>query len=144
MLVFAVSGIAVNHKDDWNPNYQVKEQVIQLPVIQWQQDNDEILAKQILSFIDHEVQIKATYWAAPNKFKIFLKNDGSINVNFEIDELVYERIVARPFFQSINRLHLNETHTAWVIFSDLFSGLFIFLAMSALFMVKGKNSAWRG
>jgi len=31
VIIFAVSGIAVNHKDDWNPNYRIEQVVISAP-----------------------------------------------------------------------------------------------------------------
>ena len=39
-------------------------------------------------------------------------------------------------------LHLNIASKRWITFSDIYEGLLIFLALSALFMVKGKYSAW--
>ncbi|TMN87147.1 hypothetical protein CWB72_16810 [Pseudoalteromonas phenolica] len=142
VLVFAVSGIAVNHKDDWNPNYQVTHKLIQAPVTKWHETSDEILLSQIFNYIDEGLEVKATYWASPTEFKVFLKSDGNITLNLDNHQLIFEHIEARPVFQAINRLHLNETHKAWIVFSDLFAGLLIFLAISALFMVKGKYSPW--
>jgi hypothetical protein len=39
-------------------------------------------------------------------------------------------------------LHLNVASKGWITFSDIYEGLLTFLALSAIFMVKGKYSAW--
>jgi hypothetical protein len=39
-------------------------------------------------------------------------------------------------------LHLNVASKGWITFSDIYEGLLIFLALSAIFMVKGKYRSW--
>ncbi|MEM5550064.1 PepSY-associated TM helix domain-containing protein [Pseudoalteromonas neustonica] len=140
ILIFSVSGIAVNHKDDWNPNYRVDVTHIDAAGTQWHEENDSELILQVLSHVEANVEVKASYWSAKDEFKVFLKNGNNLSVNLAISSITYERIEARHIFQAFNRLHLNETKESWVIFSDIFAGLLIFLALSGLFMVKGKYS----
>ena len=137
-IIFCVSGIAVNHNDDWNPNYKVVRDVIQVPATQWDDVNDRNLIQQVMSKVETESKVKASYWAAPNHFKVFLKDNGNLSLNLDKNTIVFERIEARPIFQAFNRLHLNEAHKSWVIFSDIFAAMLLFLAISALFMVKGE------
>lgn len=142
VIIFAVSGIAVNHKDDWNPNYQVSHQQINVSDETWQLDNDELLIEQIISHADVSEPVKASYWVSPQEFKVFLKNGNNLSLKLNKDIISYEAIEPRHVFQAFNRLHLNETNASWVIFSDIFAGLLLFLAISGLFMLKGKNSPW--
>lgn len=70
--VFAVSGIAVNHLDDWNANYVVTVERFILSPQTWQQHNDQLLAEQIRHQVTTNADIKATHWESPNHFKVFL------------------------------------------------------------------------
>ncbi len=143
VLIYAISGIAVNHRDDWNPNFYVARDTIATPQVNWDTVNDNVLIQQVLEQVDGQFEVKASYWQSPSQFKVFLENDGNLSLNLSQNTIVFERIKARPVFQAFNRLHLNETHKSWIIVSDIFAGLLIFLALSALFMVKGKYSPWR-
>ena len=142
VIIFAVSGIAVNHKDDWNPNYRVEQAVISVSAQKWSLDNDTKLINQLLAISEVNEKVKASYWVSPTQFKLFFKNGNNLLLNLKDQQIVYEKITPRHVFQAFNRLHLNETNASWVIFSDIFAGLLLFLAISGLFMIKGKNSPW--
>lgn len=142
VLIYAISGIAVNHKNDWNPNYQVSREELVLTEQAWATDNDALLTQQLVEQLAGQFEIKTTYWQSPNQFKVFLQSDGNLSLNLENNTVIIERIEARPFFQALNRLHLNETHASWVVVSDIFAAMLIFLSLSALFMVRGKHSPW--
>ena len=140
-IVFAVSGIALNHRDHWNPNYIVErlEQPIRfsdaLP-------EPEIQAKLLQQF-DIDEQVKASYWESPAQYKLFFEKGGTLSVNFNKANAVFEKVSSRPIFKEFNTLHLNEVGQGWIIFSDIYAGVLLFLALSGLFMVKGNNSPWR-
>ncbi|MGO3299970.1 MAG: PepSY-associated TM helix domain-containing protein, partial [Pseudoalteromonas sp.] len=142
VIIFAVSGIAVNHKNDWNPNYHVEQKVIPVPTQNWTLNNDEQLISQVLTTSQLDEKVKASYWASPTQFKVFFNNGSNLSFNLKEQQIIYEHIAPRHVFQAFNRLHLNETKTSWVIFSDTFAALLIFLALSGLFMIKGKHSPW--
>ena len=140
-VVFAISGIAVNHIEDWNPNYQVDKSTQKIS-INSQQKNSEQLDQLILKQLGIQQPIKTTFWESENRYKIFLEKDTTIVLNFKQQVATIEAVTLRPIISSFNRLHLNEVSQAWVYFSDFFAVLLLFLAFSAMFMVKGKNSVW--
>ncbi|BDF93500.1 PepSY-associated TM helix domain-containing protein [Pseudoalteromonas sp. KAN5] len=142
VIIFAVSGIAVNHKDDWNPNYRVEQAIAPISTQNWSLDNDEKLISQLLVTSQIDEKVKASYWASPTQFKVFFKNGNNLLLNLKDQQIIYEKITPRHMFQAFNRLHLNETKASWIIFSDAFAALLIFLALSGLFMIKGKHSPW--
>ncbi|MCH1925749.1 PepSY-associated TM helix domain-containing protein [Shewanella sp. C32] len=142
-IVFAVSGIAVNHIRDWNPNYSVSQTQQQLTPQPWQQLSDSELEQQMLQAADTQLPKKTSYWSSANEFKLFLQNGSNLTLDTEHSVLHAELIKPRHVLQAFNKLHLNEGHSAWVIFSDLYAAMLLFLALSALFMVKGKYSPWR-
>lgn len=140
-IIFAVSGIAVNHIDDWNPNYEVTQvsKSIQIPE---EQKESEQLNELLLTQLAFDTKIRTEFWESPNKLKLFVENETTIEINFKKQIAVIESVKQRPILSAFNRLHLNEAHKAWVIFSDLFAGLLLFLAISSFFMLKGKNSVF--
>ncbi len=143
-IVFAVSGIAVNHINDWNPNYQIERQEYAVSV---KADLSQAeLTQLMLTAVEKEqasvAKVKASYWESANEFKLFLDDASSLTINTSRQQLVYEKVTPRHLLKAFNFLHLNEGRNAWVYFSDLYACLLLFLALSSLFMVKGKRSPW--
>lgn len=139
-LVFAISGIALNHIGDWNPNYIVERS--EKHFFAKNDTSDKELNTELAALFPDSAPIKATYWESVTQYKLFFKDGGAITVNFEKETAVYEHFKERPIFREFNTLHLNEAKRGWIVFSDIYAGLLIFLALSALFMVKGKYSPW--
>lgn len=142
-IIFAVSGIAVNHIDDWNPNYAVERSEYSLPKQPWLEMDDEAINKAVINAVGTTKGFKSSYWSSAQEYRVFLKDGSNLTLNIPASSLVFEEISPRYVLQAFNRLHLNESHKSWVIFSDIYAVLLLFLAVSALFMVKGKNSPWR-
>jgi len=140
-LVFAISGIALNHIADWNPNYIVER--VEKPFTGKNTEPDEQLNKALLALFSFEGSIKATYWESVQQYKLFFQEGGTLTANFAKNTAVYEHVRERVVFKQFNTLHLNEAKKGWIVFSDIYAGLLIFLALSSLFMVKGKYSPWR-
>jgi hypothetical protein len=140
-IVFAVSGIALNHLRDWNPNYIVER--TEKAFFAKSDLPDKALNVELLALFPSNDPIKATYWESTTQYKVFFENGGAIAVNFAKKSAVYEHIRERVVFKQFNTLHLHEAKKGWIVFSDIYAGLLIFLALSSLFMVKGKYSPWR-
>lgn len=140
-LVFAISGIALNHVDDWNPNYIVDR--TEQPVFLKNTLNNDVINSYLLKKFSPKDPIKATYWESKNIYKVFFDEGSTLTVYFNKQTAVFEQIRPRVVFKQLNRLHLNEAKKGWIVFSDLYAILLVFLSLSALFMVKGKYSPWR-
>ena len=137
-LIFSISGIAVNHIDDWNPNYQVSQSTVVIQDLKQHIDSpqlDHYLVKELGLSSD----IRADFWESGTRYKLFLENDTNIFVDFETQQVTVETIRSRPILKIFNQLHLNEIKNGWVYFSDLFAVMLIFLSISALFMIRGRN-----
>jgi len=143
-LVYSVSGIALNHLDDWNPNYIIVRKEIALenpgriyPGI----TKAEVRA--ILEEIGENKGYKNHYFPQSDQLKIFLKG-GSALINIETGNGLLERVDRRPFFHEMNYLHYNP-QVSWTWISDVFAGALIILAITGLFLVRGaKGITGRG
>ncbi len=139
-IIFAVSGIAVNHIDDFNPNYAVSYEQIELPGLS--QYHEDKIQEVVLAALPFEFELRTVFWQSPEQLKLFGQNDINITADLTAETLSVERIEQRLILSTFNALHLNELKGPWTYFSDLYAIMLLFLASSALFMVKGKKGVW--
>jgi uncharacterized protein len=141
-IIYCISGIAVNHKKDWNPNYDIRFRDISLG---HSLDRSSISEEQVLAILDGYGETdgyKKFYFPDDNTLKVFIK-DGSLSVNMETGNGYIEKISKRPFFYEINFLHYNPG-SWWTWFSDAFCVGLILIAITGLFVIaKSKNSLTR-
>ncbi|OQY04834.1 MAG: hypothetical protein B6I20_02370 [Bacteroidetes bacterium 4572_117] len=137
-IIYALSGIALNHIQDWNPNYVVEIEdfntTIQLSKTLGVEEN--IL--ELLDDIDDRANYKKHYYPQSDYIKIFLRGGSSVIVNTETGEGSAEFLRKRQVFYQVNYLHYNPSEW-WMWFSDIFAGALILLAITGLFILKGKN-----
>ncbi len=103
--------------------------------------NKETLKENILRLVDeldNRKNYKQHYSPETGTIKIFLKERSSITVDIYTGEGQAEFLKKRPLFYHINSLHYNPGKN-WKWFADFFAGSLIFLALSSLFMIKGKK-----
>ncbi len=142
-IIYALSGIALNHRHEWNPNYIINQKSFKkdLNIIPGEINKD--LALDILK----ELEIKQSYrthLVAGNNFRIFFEN-GSLNYNLSEGTGNYEIIRKRPVFNQINFLHYNTPKKFWTWYSDFYAAGLIIISITGLFILKGKNGvAGRG
>lgn len=137
-LIYGLSGIALNHMSDWNPNYSVEINnfttaldLSKTPIVK-----DNIL--KLLDVVDNSKNYKKHYYPNSNQLKIFLKGGSSIMVNIRNGKGRAEYLKKRPVFYEVNYLHYNPNRI-WTWFSDAFSASLILFAITSFFMVKGKK-----
>jgi hypothetical protein len=135
-IIYAISGIALNHKNNWNPNYifDNREFTTSVPVDR-QSFNDETAMK-IIESIGTDIEYKAFHFPTGNKVTIFI-DGGFIQVK-TTGEGVIEKISKRPIFYQLNFLHYNPGRW-WKYFSDIFCIALITVTITGLFIIKGKN-----
>ena len=138
IIIYALSGIALNHRNDWNPNYSIISKTLTLKVPLDILTNEERAVDEILSEIDEKDNYRKHYFPADNELKIFLEGGGSVDINLDTGKTLYEKLKKRPVFFEVNLLHYNPGR-AWTWFSDIFSIALIILGITGLFILKGKN-----
>ncbi len=136
-IIYAVSGISLNHKNDWNPNYIFDSRTFttNIPVNRETFNNETAL--RILKTVQTENEFKTFYFPTGNKVTIFI-NGGFVQINSLTGEAVLEKISKRPLFFQINFLHYNPGRW-WKYFSDIFCVALILVTVTGLFIVKGRN-----
>ena len=83
-------------------------------------------------------RIKKHYYPNRRNLKVFL-HGGSLTINIDSGRGFLETVDRRPVFYEVNYLHYNHTKFLWTWFSDIFAGGLILLAITGLFVLRGKN-----
>jgi len=138
-LVYAISGIALNHMSDWNPNYSVETNHFKTELDLEKSTNTKENILQLLDKINHRNNYKSHYYPDPNTIKIFLKGGSSVIVNTHSGNGYAEYLKKRALIFETNYLHYNPNRI-WTWFSDIFAGALIFFVITSFFITKGKNS----
>lgn len=136
-LIYAISGIALNHKHDWNPSYIIDNRTFTTDItIDRETFNDDVAAA-IIENIGGRIQYKAFHYPAGSRVTIYIEG-GVVQMDAETGEGVIQRITKRPLFYQINFLHYNPGKW-WKYFSDIFCGALILVTITGLFILKGRN-----
>ena len=142
IIIYALSGIALNHRNDWNPNYSITTKTLTLKVPDHPYSNEDQTVTEILKQIGEDDNYRKHYFPADNELKIFLKGGGSVDIDLDTGKALYERLRKRPVFFEVNFLHYNPGRL-WTWFSDIFSIALMLLGITGLFILKGKNGIKR-
>ncbi len=141
-IIYSISGIALNHMADWNPNFKVE-------IKKFTTDKDlsksNISETKILNFLKEidadDIYKSYNYVENGTILRIYLEGRSSVTVKHSTGEVMAEFVTKRPVFFQTNYLHYNP-NVWWTWFSDIFAGALILLSITSLFMVRGRKGAW--
>lgn len=137
-IIYGISGIALNHMSDWNPNYSVTLKSFVTSLDLKKADDTKAKVLLLLDEIDDRDNYKKHYYKSSNQLKIFLKGGSSVFVDVNGKKGEVEYLKRRPIFYESNFLHYNPNRI-WTWFSDAFAAALILFAVTSFFMVKGKK-----
>ena len=140
-LVYAISGVAVNHIGQWNPSYRVERIETNIGPIT-SNPADAATVRMILARLDERGKLESSYRPDPESLQLFV--DGrSIMVQLSSGHVVHDRAIPRPGLREMNYLHLNHPKKAWTWVADLYAVALAFLAISGFVMIR-RNTLRRG
>lgn len=141
-IIYGISGIALNHMKDWDPNYVVD---IERTTTEKDLSKENISKEKVIDFLtefDAEDDFKSyNFVEGGDILRIYLSGRSSVTVRPSTGEVMAEFVKKRAVFYETNYLHYNPNNW-WMWFSDIFAGSLIFLAISSIFIVRGKKGAW--
>jgi hypothetical protein len=134
-FVYALSGLAVNHRADWDSDFErttvTHELGAPLP------DDDGAARALVLSKLAIGEAPREVYREGDSLEVIFERR--TLHVATATGHVVDEDQRPRFFLRAANWLHLNRGKKAWVYFADSYAAGLLFLATSGLFMIAGKK-----
>lgn len=136
IIVYSISGIALNHVDDWNPDFVLEIKDVKLDKIY---DAKNITDADVVSFgkLVGEVKHNVYDFPTPDQLKIYYPS-ATLHVYLKEKRAHYEHVVKRHFFYELNVIHRNSLK-GWKWASDIFAVLLILITVTGLFILKGKN-----
>lgn len=139
IIIYAVSGIVMNHRDKINPDYSidVKRYTLDgaLP------EKGGITKEQVMDLlrpIDEADNYTKHYFPEPHIMKVFLRGGSNLRVDLSTQEVVYEQLTRRHILSAMTKLHYNPGRW-WTTFADCFGIALILITLTGIFMMKGRN-----
>lgn len=142
IIAYSLSGIALNHIDDWNPDFIISKEEITLENRYQRHEITHDLIKKFSSLVG-ETSYRLYDFPSSRQVKIYYK-DATLMINLENGSGTYEKISRRPLFYQVNVLHRN-TVKWWKWISDLFAVTLIIITITGIMMLRGsKGFSGRG
>ena len=143
-LIYAISGIAVNHVQDWNPNYQVEVTRTRIEPVPEDGQSDAALATAVLGRLGVPDRYKTLFRPGAHQLRI-LREQHTIDVDLATGAVSQEFVTPRPVLHAANFLHLNHAKRIWTWVADAFAVALAVLAVTGMFLIKGpKGITGRG
>jgi len=138
-IIYAISGIVLNHfksGDFLHPDYgkSFKEFRVTLPpggVV------DKTYALNILSQVGEEEHYKS-FVQGSGYVQIFFEK-GSVYIDLTNGDAQLEKKTTRYVIKEFNLLHYNNIKKLYTWYSDVYAAAMILLAITGLFILRGKN-----
>jgi uncharacterized protein len=135
-IVYGVSGVAVNHKADWNPSYRVAKTARTIEPIQ-ASDRDAIV-REALEKLGIDQTPRNAFRPNPETLQLFFRQ-ATYSIDLPSGAVVVEAASARPVLFEFNQLHLNTPKRLWTVVADLYAVALIMLAVTGMFVLKGRT-----
>lgn len=141
-VVYALSGLAVNHIADWDPNfdnYEARHQVeVPLPA------DDAAVADRVRAALHIDDAPTEVYRSDARELSILFEG-RTLHVDLDSGAVLEDGQRPRLLLRVSNWLHLNRGKKAWTYIADGYAVFLLFLAASGMLMLPGrKGLAGRG
>lgn len=137
-VIYSISGVAVNHVDEWNPNYSIEKVTTRITPMPEMPFNAEKTTVYVLGQLGVENEVKNYFRPDSSTLQIFTEGN-TISVDLTTWTITEERVKSRTGIRETNFLHLNAPKKVWTYVADVFAVALAFMAISGLFLIKGKN-----
>ncbi|MEZ4329475.1 MAG: PepSY-associated TM helix domain-containing protein [Polyangiales bacterium] len=135
-LVYALSGLAVNHIGEWDPNFTELSRSVSLAELPEHEGDARDAA--ILAALDVTGPLDERYEEGEGAFSLRVGEDV-VYVDTQAGTARLEARRPRPLLRVANWLHLNRGKAAWTYFADAYAVGLLFLALSGLFMLPSRG-----
>jgi uncharacterized protein len=142
-FVYALSGIAVNHIKDWDPNFsQINQEYSlsdsSLKIVPGDSEQNMSAARSVLQNLSRNDSPTDVYSLDEKHLDITLEHT-TLYVDLDSETVREEGQRSRPLLRLANWLHLNRGKVAWTYIADAYAVFLLYLATSGLFMFSGRK-----
>lgn len=143
-LAYGLSGIAVNHLDDWNPNYRFDDRAVDVGPLP-AGDLPAMQAHVVAALGLDAAAVRGHFQDGPDTFRVFLGDGQEVRLAISTGRGRHKALARRAVFWEVNALHLNQLKGLWTWIADGFAVALMLLALTGLAMNKGaRGLAGRG
>jgi hypothetical protein len=143
-LAYGLSGLAVNHIEDWNPSYRFARSAFDLGPVPAGPAADQAAFVIDRLRIDPRV-VRGHFLETATDLRVFLDDGQEARLDTRTGRGQLKTITRRAVLFQVNALHLNNLKGVWTYVADLFALALMFLAITGMVMMKGKHGlAQRG
>ena len=141
ILIYAISGFVMNHRDSINPHYTVTRTQYAVSSLPLQAAFNKQAVIELMKQIDVEENYIKHYFPTQNHLKVFLKGGSSLEADLATGKVCYESLKRKPIISTMTTLHYNPGKW-WTWFADIFAISLIIITLTGVIMLKGKNGLW--
>ncbi len=134
-IVYGVSGLAVNHRADWNPSVSTARTTRTIAPVQG--DRRDALVEDALAKLGVAEKPRSSFQPNRSTLRLFFENT-TYAIDLPTGKVVVERNDPRPVLYEFNALHLNTPKRVWTLIADAYAAALIVVAFTGLFVVKGR------
>ena len=143
-VVYAISGLAVNHIEDWNPNYITEVRQVPLPPLA---ASDNLTATEAQALfaqlgITKPFNPENVFYPDERQIQVILAGNEKLTLFPAEQRAEHEVVKRRPVLHAFNFIHLNSAKKLWTWYADFYAISLLIIAITGLFMKKGKEGIW--
>lgn len=141
IIAYGVSGLAVNHIEDWNPNYTFGQRAVDVGPLPTGPADVQAAAVIERLRLDRGA-VRGHFLETASHLRVFLTEGQEVSLDVTTGRGTMKTIERRAVLFQLNSLHLNNLKGAWTYVADLFAVALIFLAITGMTMMKGDRGFW--
>lgn len=135
VLAYGISGLAVNHIDDWNPNYRFAQRSVDVgPLTGSLADMEATIVDKLA--LDRAA-VRGHFQETETELRVFLAEGQEARVDMRSGRGTLKTLSQRTVLFEVNALHLNNLKGIWTYVADVFAIALIILALTGMTMMKG-------
>lgn len=143
-IAYALSGLAVNHIDDWNPNYTFDQRAVELGPLPVGELGERASEAARRLGVDRK-RVRGHVADSATQLRVFFDDGSELELDMPSGRGTHKQVAKRAVLFEVNTLHLNNLKGVWTYVADLFAIALAILALSGMLMMKGdRGLAGRG
>jgi uncharacterized protein len=135
-FIYALSGLAVNHIADWEPNFRQISRVHQVPLPL--PVDDQQIADTVRAALGVTEPLREVFRANESDVEVVFDR-RTLRVDTRTGHVLEEGQEPRFFLRVANWLHLNRGKKAWTLIADGYAVFLLLLSITGLWMFPGRK-----
>ena len=136
-LAYGLSGLAVNHIDDWNPSYRFASREVALGPLPAGTPAEQA-AFVVAAMKLPPARVRGHLQDSATVLRVFLHDGEEVSVDVTSGRGQHKLVQRRPVLFQVNALHLNNLKGVWTYVADVFAVALMLLALTGASMMKGQ------